>query len=119
MLKIKSSIFFIFGNQLEYINNKASSEEVLKQKKSEKTRACYKKLFDEVEEDSEDTYMTRILSKVWPDDNASLDNIAYAIAVSQTMLSPKYDKITISDNVVKRLIAKNLVIFIYIYIIKN
>ena len=53
--------------------------------------------------------MTRILSKLWPDDDTSLENIAYAIAVSQSMLNPKYNKITISDTFVKKLLAKNLV----------
>ena len=86
--KIKLSIFFVFGSDLDYINNKATSEAVLKWKKSEKTKTSYKKLFKEVQEDPEDTYMTRILSKLWPDDDASLENIVYAIAISQSMLNP-------------------------------
>jgi hypothetical protein len=107
--KIKSSIFFVFGNLLEPINIKASSEMVLKWKRSEQTKACYKQLFDEVEKNSDETYMSQILKRIWPSGDASKENIAYAIAVTQTMLNPKYDKITMSDTVVKTLITKNLV----------
>ena len=110
--KIKSSTFFVFGNRLEPINTKATPETVLKWKKSEKTKACYKRLFDEVEENSEETYMSQILKRIWPSGDASKENIAYAIAVTQTMLNLKYDKIMMSDIAVKSLITKNLV---YIY----
>lgn len=110
--KIKSSTFFVFGNLLEPINNSASNEMVLKWKQSDKTKACYQRLFDEIK-DSEETYMTKILNKIWPTGDASEENIAYAIAVAQTMLNPKYDKITISDNAVKYKIARNLVSIYY------
>ncbi|CAG8477869.1 1688_t:CDS:1, partial [Scutellospora calospora] len=91
------------------INTKASSETVLKWKRSEQTKACYKRLFDEVEKNSDETYMSQILKRIWPSGDASKENIAYAIAVTQTMLNPKYDKITMSDTAVKNLITKNLV----------
>lgn len=58
-------------------------------KKSTKTNECYQKLFEELEEDSDDTYMNRILNKIWPDGKAPSEKIAYAIAVCQTMLNPK------------------------------
>ena len=53
--KIKEAIFFVFRNLLESINNKASPEEVLKWKHSEKTKACYKQLFENIE-NSDETY---------------------------------------------------------------
>ena len=106
--KIKSSTFFVFGNLLEPINNSASHETVLKWKKSDKTKACYQRLFDEVE-DSEETYMVKILKKVFPSGDGSPENAAYAIAVAQAMLNPKYDKITMSDTAIKSKIAKNVV----------
>ena len=106
--KIKSSTFFVFGNLLEPINNSASHETVLKWKKSDKTKACYRRLFDEVE-DSEETYMVKILKKVFPSGDSSQENVAYAIAVAQAMLNPKYNKITMSDTAIKSKIAKNVV----------
>ncbi|CAG8525468.1 10607_t:CDS:1, partial [Scutellospora calospora] len=107
--KIKSSTFFIFENLLEPINIKASSETVLKWKRSEQTKVCYKQLFNEVENNSDETYMSQILKRIWPSGDASKENIAYAIAITQTMLNPKYDKIMMSDTAVKNLIKKNLI----------
>ncbi|RIB01278.1 hypothetical protein C2G38_2231349 [Gigaspora rosea] len=76
--------------------------------KSTKTNECYQKLFEELEKDSDDTYMNRILHKIWPDSKAPPEKIAYAIAVCQTMLNPKNKIIMISDHIVKKLIAINL-----------
>ena len=50
-------MFFVFGKLLESINNKASPEKVLKWKRSEKTKACYKQLFEDVE-NSDKTYIS-------------------------------------------------------------
>ena len=47
--KIKETLFVVFGNSLEPINNKASPKAVIRWKDLEKTKACYKKLFDEFE----------------------------------------------------------------------
>ena len=108
-------MFFVFGNLLESINNKASPEEVLKQKHSEKTKACYKQLFEDVE-NSDETYMSRILKKIWPSGDATNEKVAYAIAVCQTILDPNYEKITMSDTAVKNRAARNLVnIYNYFY----
>ncbi|KAF0332826.1 hypothetical protein F8M41_020104 [Gigaspora margarita] len=105
--KIKSSTFFVFGNLLEPINNHALPETVLKWKRSEKTKACYRRLFDEVD-DSGVTYIVKILTKIWPFRDSFEENIAYAIAVAQVMLNLKYEKITMSDTAIKHKIAKNL-----------
>ncbi|RIB25508.1 hypothetical protein C2G38_2165757 [Gigaspora rosea] len=61
--KIKETLFSVYGNLIESINNKAKPDEVLMWKKSTKTNDCYQKLFKELEEDSDETYMTRILAK--------------------------------------------------------
>ncbi|RIB20366.1 hypothetical protein C2G38_2179540 [Gigaspora rosea] len=106
--KIKETLFSVYGNLIEPINNKAKPDEVIMWKKSTKTNECYQKLFEELEEDSDDTYMNRILYKIWPDGKAPPEKIAYAIAVCQTMLNPKNKIITMSDHVVKKLIAINL-----------
>ncbi|RIB08030.1 hypothetical protein C2G38_2212698 [Gigaspora rosea] len=106
--KIKETLFSVYGNLIEPINNKAKPDEVIMWKKSTKTNECYQKLFEEFEEDSDDTYMNRILHKIWPDGKAPPEKIAYAIAVCQTMLNPKNKIITMSDHVVKKLIAINL-----------
>jgi len=107
-------MFFVFGNHLESINNKALPEEVLKWKHSEKTKASYKRLFEDVE-NSDETYMTQILKKIWPSGDALSEKIAYAIAMCQTMLDPNYEKITMSDTAVKNRAARNLVNISFYY----
>ncbi|RIB01834.1 hypothetical protein C2G38_2229533 [Gigaspora rosea] len=106
--KIKETLFSVYGNLIKPINNKAKPDEVIMWKKLTKTNECYQKLFEEFEKDSDDTYMNRILHKIWPDGKAPPEKIAYTIAVCQTMLNPKNKIITMSDYVVKKLIAINL-----------
>ncbi|KAF0489661.1 hypothetical protein F8M41_022025 [Gigaspora margarita] len=79
MNKIKETLFSVYGNLIEPINNKANPDEVITWKKSTKTIECYQKLFEELEE-----------------------------AVCQTMLNPKNKIIMMSDQIVKKLIAINL-----------
>ena len=62
-----------------------------------------------MQEDSEEIYITQILSILWSKDDASLENIAYAIAVAQAMLNLKYKKIMMFNTAIKHKIAKNLV----------
>ncbi|KAF0332788.1 hypothetical protein F8M41_020789 [Gigaspora margarita] len=80
---------------------------ILKWKRSEKTKACYWRLFDEVE-DSGVTYIVKMLTKIWPSGDSSEENVVYPIAVAQVMLNPKYKKIMMSDTAIKHKIAKNL-----------
>ena len=106
---IKKCTFFVFGNLLDKIDNLALLKEIQDWKASEKTKNCYKMLFKEIEEGSEETYIARILKKIWPDEDSSEENVAYAIAVAQTILNPGYGKITIEENAVKKLAARHLV----------
>ncbi|KAF0529723.1 hypothetical protein F8M41_012614 [Gigaspora margarita] len=106
--KTKETLFSVYGNLIEPINNKANPDKVIIWKKLTKTIECYQKLFEELEEGSDDIYINQILHKIWPDGNALPEKIAYAIAVCQTMLNPKNKIIMMSDHIVKKLIAINL-----------
>ena len=91
--KIKESMFFVFADLLDTINSKAKPEEILKWKKSEKTKNCQKLLFSRVPNGfgKDDTYMIRILNRTWPFGEATDMKTAYAIAVCQSFLSPKQE----------------------------
>jgi hypothetical protein len=102
-------MFFVFGDQLEKINTKAVPEEVLDLKRSEKTKACFKRLFAKKTNNSNETFMSCILGKIWPSGDTSNQQVAYAIAVCQMILDTSYEKITISENVIKNKLARNLV----------
>ena len=110
-------MFAVFGDLLTPINNKAKPEIVLEWKRSVETKSCYKRLFKNISEDSEETYMSLILKKIWPSGDATQEKVAYAIAVCQTMLDPKQDSLMISESIIKHKLSRNLVC-IY-YIVKN
>jgi hypothetical protein len=116
MTKIKNAMFAVFGDLLSPINNKAKPEIVLEWKRSEETKSCYKRLFKNTSDDSEDTYMSLILNKIWPSGDATLEKVAYAIAVCQTMLDPLQDSLMISESIIKHKLSRNLVCIYYIII---
>jgi hypothetical protein len=109
-------MFAVFGDLLSPINNKAKPEIVLEWKRSEETKSCYKRLFKNTSDDSEDTYMSLILNKIWPSGDATLEKVAYAIAVCQTMLDPLQDSLMISESIIKHKLSRNLVCIYYINI---
>src|SRR5260363_397010 len=110
-------IFFIFSDLLDPINSKTKPEEILKWKKSRKTKNCYKLLFARVtnSSDEDDTYVFQILNRVWPSGVASDQKTAYAIAVYQSLLSTNHEKLTISKNTIKKDLKRNLVSYYYYY----
>ena len=113
--KIKDNLFIVFGSLINQIDNKAKPNEVIAWKDLKKTKDCYKKLFKDLEDNLGDTYMTRILSKLWPDGKTSQERIAFAISVCQTILNSNNKNISISDPAeIRKLMAKNLVSF-YLY----
>jgi hypothetical protein len=105
-------MFSVFGDLLDPINNKASHEEIIKWKRSDKTVSCFKLLFVKISNNSEETYMSQILNKIWPSGETTNEKVAYAIAVCQTILDPKQENLTISESVIKNKLAKNLVSFV-------
>jgi hypothetical protein len=110
--RIKEAIFSIFGiSQLDSINTNASPSEVSAWKASQKTKDFYKKLFTPINPDdnNSDLYITKIFGKVWPGASPSNLKIAFAITVCQIMLSEHYKKLTMSEDIVKNRLRKNLV----------
>ena len=109
--RIKDAMFFVFGaRQLDSINNNSTPVEVSDWKNSRKTKDAYQKLFTPINPNNpEETYMFKILSKMWPSANTTNIKSAYAITVCQTMLSSHYELLTIKEKIVKRKLLKNLV----------
>ena len=116
--KIKDSMFSIFGNLLDPINTKTKSEEVLNWKRSEKTKNCFKLFFARVanSSDKNDTYVVRILNRIWPSGETTDHKTTYTMAVYQSILSPNYEKLTISEDIVKEDLERYQVIIIIIII---
>ena len=116
--KIKDAMFSVFGEaQLDSINANASPAIVAAWKASQKTKSCYKKLFTPISDDDiNDTYIARILTKAWPGVRMPTNlKMAYTITICQIMLSDRYDKLKIGDDIVKNRLRKNIVNILLIF----
>ena len=105
-------MFSVYGeSQLDSINTSVASATITVWKASAKTKACYRKLFTSINNDdvNSDTYITRILAKVWPGASPTNMRLAYTITVCQIMLSDHYEKLIMSEEIVKNRLRKNLV----------
>ncbi|RHZ86398.1 hypothetical protein Glove_51g35 [Diversispora epigaea] len=78
-------------------------------KKNPAISNSFRKLFDKVEEDEEDTYMTRIIKNVWPKKkNIPNLQIAWVISIAEIILNPNNENIKISEEIIKPVLLKNL-----------
>src|SRR5260363_23276 len=108
--KIKDAVIAVYGDSmLDKIDSHAIPEEIYNWKQSTKTKTAYSKLFLPIANDPNNTFISRILTKVWPKGDAEDNLLAFAIGVVQALLSYKYEKITIDEKVMKDRIEKNVV----------
>ena len=109
--KVRDVLFSTFGeNRLPKINTKSSAREVSEWKQSAQVTWCYGKLFDQIGIERELTYMGCILERVWPSVcKPNNIHIAYAISVCVTLLSPRNDKIKMSELTLKSRTKRYLV----------
>ncbi|RHZ75592.1 hypothetical protein Glove_212g6 [Diversispora epigaea] len=71
-------------------------------KKNPAISNSFRKLFDKVEEDEEDTYMTRIIKNVWPKKkNIPNLQIAWVISIAEIILNLNNENIKISEEIIK------------------
>jgi len=107
---VKDAMFSVFGkSQLDSINTNATPADISEWKAFTKMKECFQKLFIAISSDPNDTYMFRILSKVWSDKLPTNIKMAYAIAVCQIMLNNYYEKLTMSKDTIKDRLRRNLV----------
>lgn len=95
---------------LDRINSKATPQAIANWKNSEKTKNCYQKLLTPINPDnSDETYFMRILSSAWPSTLPTNMQLAYTLTVCQIMLNSHYEKLTMSDEITKNRLNKNIV----------
>ncbi|RHZ89295.1 hypothetical protein Glove_16g59 [Diversispora epigaea] len=88
--RVKTAIFENFSNMLPPISNVAKASEIAAWKKKLAVSNCFRKLFEKIEDDENDTYMTKIIKNVWPKKkNIPNLQIAWAISISEIFLNPK------------------------------
>ena len=79
-------------------------------KQSDKTKSCYNKLFRQIDADkSSETYFDRILARSWPSTTPTNMQLAYSVTVCQILLKDHYEKLTMSDEITKNRLNKNIV----------
>ncbi|RHZ89903.1 hypothetical protein Glove_9g346 [Diversispora epigaea] len=94
--RVKTAIFENFSNMLPPISNVAKAFEIAAWKKKLAVSNCFRKLFEKIEDDENDTYMTKIIKNVWPKKkNIPNLQIAWVISISEIFLNPKNEVIKI------------------------
>lgn len=110
---MKTSIFGVC--KVPPISNAAKATKISAWKKNPAISNSFRKLFDKVEEDEEDTYMARIIKNVWPKKKKIPDlQIAWAISIAEIFLNPNNESIKISEEIIKPVLLKNLVSEFYV-----
>ncbi|RHZ87932.1 hypothetical protein Glove_28g11 [Diversispora epigaea] len=91
------------------ISNVAKASEIAVWKKKLAVSNCFRKLFEKIEDDENDTYMTKIIKNVWPKKkNIPNLQIAWAISISEIFLNPKNKVIKMSEEIIQPALARNL-----------
>ncbi|RHZ89209.1 hypothetical protein Glove_18g90 [Diversispora epigaea] len=90
--RVKMSIFEVC--KVPPISIVAEASKISAWKKNPAISNSFRKLFDKVEEDEEDTYMTQIIKNV--------------ISIAEIILNPNNENIKISEKIIKPVLLKNL-----------
>ncbi|RHZ48897.1 hypothetical protein Glove_537g21 [Diversispora epigaea] len=107
--RVKTAIFKNFSNMLPPISNVAKASEIAAWKKKLAISNCFRKLFEKIEDDENDTYMTKIIKNVWPKKkNIPNLQIAWAISISEIFLNPKNEVIKMLEEIIQPALARNL-----------
>ncbi|RHZ79376.1 hypothetical protein Glove_148g36 [Diversispora epigaea] len=97
-------------NMLPPISNVVKASEIVAWKKKLAVSNCFRKLFEKIEDDENDTYMTKIIKNVWSKKkNIPNLQIAWAISISEIFLNPKNEVIKMSEEIIQPALARNLV----------
>lgn len=111
--RVKDMMFFVLSDlDLKVINTSSTESEISIWKSSDVVKKCYSRLFKKIKSSGHETYMSRIIDKVWKDKrNASKMQIAFAMSICQTLLNPNNLVIQINEDQIKSLCMKNYVSF--------
>ncbi|RHZ44979.1 hypothetical protein Glove_701g6 [Diversispora epigaea] len=100
---------FMEKSDINFFSSLAEASKISAWKKNLAISNSFRKLFDKVEEDEEDTYMTRIIKNVWPKKkNIPNLQIAWVISIAEIILNPNNENIKISEEIIKPVLLKNL-----------
>ena len=110
--KAKEALFSTFGeNNLPSIKSSASPTEIAEWKQKEEVANCYDLLFKQINPNTEQLYVVKILEKVFPSKETTPPNIqvAYVVAICTAMLNPAYESIQLGERLMKKMVSYYLV----------
>ena len=95
------------------INSNASDSEIKTWKSDPIVKDCYKNLFKKISPTESETYMSRIIGRLWKGGKRKGPkiHIAFAISICETMLNPQNLIIAVNEEVIKPVLTKNIVSF--------
>ena len=111
-------MFSVFREcRLTPINSNAKESEVKMWKSHAAVKNCYRKLFRRIDPRKAETYMSKILDNLWKGGkkNGPKVQIAFAMSVCKTILNPNNTFVSISEDIIKPYLIKNLVSFLNLY----
>jgi len=98
-------------DDLPSINTQSTPSQIQEWKHMSVVKKCYSKLFKKINPDQPTTFMSKIVEKLRKEKKSPSNvQIAYAISICETYLSPDNQTIQISESI-KDKIIKNLVSF--------
>ncbi|RHZ65389.1 hypothetical protein Glove_316g8 [Diversispora epigaea] len=107
--RVKTAIFENFSNMLPPISNVAKASEIAAWKKKLAVSNYFRKLFEKIEDNENDTYMTKIIKNVWPKKkNIPNLQIAWVISISEIFLNLKNEVIKMSEEIIQPALTRNL-----------
>ena len=111
--KTRSVIFVVFGeNNLPTINTNASPSEIAKWKRKPEVSACFKRLFEKMDENERSpTILALIIERVLGKNFTNVE-AAFVVVVGISILDPKYSKLKLSEKSMKERVKYYLVCFI-------
>lgn len=107
-------MFSVFSElNLKIINSNSTEYQIRKWKNSPELKKCYNKLFKKTSSSESETYMSKIIGKIWKEKkNAPKIQIAFAISVCETILNPNNLVIQVNEDKIKDLCMRNYVSYL-------
>jgi hypothetical protein len=111
--KARDALFAVFGEaNLPSINTNASSTEISRWKKKPEISNCYKRLFERIDDNKEDSpwVLTQIAKRVLNNKSSRVE-MAFVVAICVSILNPKDSKLTLTTKKMKSKVKYYLVSF--------
>ena len=114
--KTREAIHFVFRSfQLPPFpcSTTVSESETIEWKKNPIVKVCHNKLYKKINPNGTETYMTKIIDRLFKGEKKKTSKvlIAFAISICEKLLNPDNRILSINEEVIKDSLSKNIVSF--------